>query len=221
MKSFFFAVLSLSLLPLSLLLPLNIYNIYISAFCALPFESPRHRRISTCQCSYSSLDRTSFRCAFVAPPSFIRVFVRAKRSEDEESFALADGGPSQSHRRRYPVFLSPPFFPTFLSPLMNAIALTTLSPFSPLAPFSLRLPFFSLSLVISVSNISSIPLLFLYFCSYRSSYATSFSLVYTVPFSTLFFLSHFMISVFLFLLYLHSSRKGQARISFSFLPFQH
>lgn len=64
---------------------------------------------------------------------------------------------------------------------MNAIALTTLSPFSPLAPFSLRLPLFSLSLVISVSNISSIPLLFLYFCSYRSSYATSFSLVYTVP----------------------------------------
>lgn len=162
------------------------------------------------------------RCAFVAPPSFIRIFVRAKRSEDEESFALANGGPSQSHRRRYPVFLSPPFFPTFLSPLMNAIALTTLSSFSPLAPFSLRLPLFSLSLVISVSNISSIPLLFLYFCSYRSSYATSFSLVYTVPlFYFIFFLSHFMISVFLLLFYLHSSRKGQARISFSFLPFQH
>lgn len=91
----------------------------LSASRALPFESPRHKRISTRQRSYSPLNRASSRRAFVAPPSFILVSsLRAERSGDEKSFILADGGPSQSHRRRggaqfFLLYLS--FLP-FLSP---------------------------------------------------------------------------------------------------------
>lgn len=104
-----------------------------SASRALPFESPRHKRISTRQRSYSPLNRASSRRAFVAPPSFILVSsLRAERSGDEKSFILADGGPSQSHRRRggaqfFLLYLS--FLPFLPPPLFvdNTIALTTLS----------------------------------------------------------------------------------------------
>lgn len=84
--------------------------------------------------------------------------------------------------------------------------------FSPLAPFFHCLSLLSLSLVIS--NISPV-LLFLYFCSYRSSYATFFSLVLSMPLFPFYFLFSLpILSVLLLLLYLYSSRKIQARIFF-------
>lgn len=191
----------------------------LSASRALPFESPRHKRISTRQRSYSPLNRASSRRAFVAPPSFILVSsLRAERSGDEKSFILADGGPSQSHRRRggaqffllYLSFLPSPPPPSWTTQSRSPPFLS----FSPLAPFFHCLSLLSLSLVIS--NISPV-LLSLYFCSYRSSYATFFSLVLSMPlFPFYFFFSLPILSVLLLLLYLYSSRKIQARIFFSF-----
>lgn len=57
-------------------------SLYLSIFRALPFESPRHRRISTRQRSYSPLESTSSRRAFVAPSSFI-LASSFERSETE------------------------------------------------------------------------------------------------------------------------------------------
>lgn len=210
-----------SSLPPSFSLTLFLF-LSLSASRALPFESPRHKRISTRQRSYSPLNRASSRRAFVAPPSFILVSsLRAERSGDEKSFILADGGPSRSHRRRggaqfFLLYLS--FLP-FLPPPPSWTTQSRSPPFlsfSPLAPFFHCLSLLSLSLVIS--NISPV-LLFLYFCSYRSSYATFFSLVLSMPLFPFYFfpfLSLPILSVLLLLLYLYSSRKIQARIFFSF-----
>lgn len=66
---------------LSLFCSLPPFPLSLSTSRALPFESPRHRRISTCQRSYSPLDRASSR-AFVAPPSFI-LASSSERSEAE------------------------------------------------------------------------------------------------------------------------------------------
>lgn len=111
------------------------------------------------------------------------------------------------------IFLSYPFSPPPPSWTTQSRSPPFLS-FSPLAPFFHCLSLLSLSLVIS--NISPV-LLFLYFCSYRSSYATFFSLVLSMPlFPFYFFFSLPILSVLLLLLYLYSSRKIQARIFFSF-----
>lgn len=166
----------------------------LSASRALPFESPRHKRISTRQRSYSPLNRASSRRAFVAPPSFILVSsLRAERSGDEKSFILADGGPSQSHRRRggaqffllYLSFLPSP--PPFVD---NTIALTTLSfvlalgalfplPFSPFSivshfeyfpssalPLLLFVSFFLRNFLLSRSFYAPFSILFLFFSAY-------------------------------------------------------
>lgn len=210
MRSLFSAAASLS------------FSLSLSASRTLPFESPRHRRISTCQRSYSPLDRASSRRAFVAPPSFILASSSERSEAKTRRVLLSRTSGAQSHRRRCPVFLPPPFFSTLLPFFVNdAIALTTLSlvlAFGALLPSSFS-PF-SLVSHFSVSNISPVLLLFFYFCS-------SFFLRNFLPSRsfTLFPLCLFLVlpsfSVLLLLLYLHSSRKGQTRISFSFLPFQH
>lgn len=184
-----------SSLPPSFSLTLFLF-LSLSASRALPFESPRHKRISTRQRSYSPLNRASSRRAFVAPPSFILVSsLRAERSGDEKSFILADGGPSQSHRRRggaqfFLLYLS--FLPFLPLPLFvdNTIALTTLSfvlalgalfplPFSPFSivshfeyfpssalPLLLFISFFLRNFLLSRSFYAPFSILFLFFSAY-------------------------------------------------------
>lgn len=190
-----------------------------SASRALPFESPRHKRISTRQRSYSPLNRASSRRAFVAPPSFILVSsLRAERSGDEKSFILADGGPSQFHRRRggaqfFLLYLS--FLPFLPPPFVdNTIALTTLSFVLALGAL-FPLPFSPFSIVSHFEYFPSSalpPLLFISF--FLRNFLLSRSFYAHFPFY--FFFSLPILSVLLLLLYLYSSRKIQARISFSF-----
>lgn len=132
-----------------------------------------------------------------------------------------NGGSSQSHRarRQCPVFLPPPFFPTLLSPLhgQRNCARHPFSPFSPLAPFFLRLSLLSLSLVISLPRMSplcsALPLLLfmLFFLSLSLSL-----FLYPSLFPLYFLLSLPMFSVLLLLLYLHSSQRTDAH--FFLLP---
>lgn len=218
MMSFFSAAAFLSL-SLTFL-----YFLSLSIFRALPFESPRHGRISTRQRSYSSLDRASSRRAFVVRLSFILTSSseRNERPRDEESFALA-GLVSLTVGGAQFFFLHLSFLPFSPPPSMNhAIALTTLS--LVLALGALLPSSFSPFSLVSHLSVSDIFLVFLSFCSYRSSYAISFSFALLCPpFSTLslslpsYILrpsSSSSLSAFL------AQRTG-ARISFSFLPLQH
>lgn len=215
----------------SLYLPIYL-SIYLSIFRALPFKSPRQENFDSPALLLSSREYvvpSCFRRAFVLHP---RVFVRTKRNGDKKNFALAHIGPSQFHhlhRRRCPVFLLPPFFPTLLSSLVDdAIAFTILflvlalgallpSLFPPFSLVShLCFGYFSGPLALSPTSVhivllAQLPLLSLSFDLAFFTLSLSFSLFLSLP----------VFSVLFLLLYLHSSHKGQARISFSFLLLQH
>lgn len=106
---------SLPPLSLSLFRCLPPFPLSLSTSRALPFESPRHRRISTCQRSYSPLDRASSRRAFVAPPSFI-LASSSERSEAETRRVLLSRTASLVSTSAVPSFSSSTFlfYPSLL-----------------------------------------------------------------------------------------------------------
>lgn len=213
----------------SLSLSVSVYlSIYLSF--ALSLLRVLDRRISTRQRSYSPLESTSSRRAFVAPSSFI-LASSSERSETETRRTLLSRTLDPVSSTIFTVGGAQFFFfhLSFLPFSPSQWTTQSRSPFffSPLAPSFLRFSLLSLSLVISASDISPVLLLFpllpfISFFLHNFLYSLSFDLAFfTLSLSFSLFLSLPVFSVLFLLLYLHSSRKGQARISFSFLLLQH